>query len=415
MRKIGRHWVPAVIALSVVLLTLSFAACGGSEEAREDVPTATAAGETSAATSPMVDAAGGTPASAPPTATPVAEPPSTSSVTLDEYIRNVCGETVTEVGSWEEGDSLRELSEGLGFVSERMSALEPPAEVSEWHDAQISFAGVFKETIDDFLEDPGDRTEDEFLVSMFLTVGPHSEPVEQAIAGMDAEIRTRMAEAGCTDEETSEPTQSQTEREEIPVGGSVSGTLEEPNRTVNLQFQAEEGQKYLIEVTWEGVPEVFLLIKDPPDPRVTAVNMYDSDSSPLLRRWTAWESGTFHVNVQALEGAGSFNISIAIDTSPDNPADVSAIWEGSAIRVSWEPAEGAEYYILYHDDRGPGCKLRDDGTPAFCDELATDVVDTKYIHASPEPRDSRRGNYYWVVACNNEGCSEIDSDNPASP
>ena len=52
VRKIGRHWVPAVIALSVVLLTLSFAACGDSEEAREDVPTATAAGETSAATSP---------------------------------------------------------------------------------------------------------------------------------------------------------------------------------------------------------------------------------------------------------------------------------------------------------------------------------------------------------------------------
>ena len=92
MRKIGRHWVPAVIALSVVLLTLSFAACGDSEEAREDVPTATAAGETSAATSPTVDASGGTPESAPPTATPVAEPPSTSSVTLDEYIRNVCGE-----------------------------------------------------------------------------------------------------------------------------------------------------------------------------------------------------------------------------------------------------------------------------------------------------------------------------------
>ena len=61
MRKIRRHWVPAVIALSVVLLTLSFAACGGSEETREDVPTATAAGETSAATSPTVDAAGGTP------------------------------------------------------------------------------------------------------------------------------------------------------------------------------------------------------------------------------------------------------------------------------------------------------------------------------------------------------------------
>ena len=53
----------------------------------------------------------------------------------------VCGQTVTEVISWEGGDSLRDLSAGLGFISEQMSALEPPTEVAEWHDAQIAFAG----------------------------------------------------------------------------------------------------------------------------------------------------------------------------------------------------------------------------------------------------------------------------------
>ncbi len=128
------------------------------------------------------------------------QPPGASSGNLDWYIGNVCGEISTEVGSWEAGDSLKELSEGLGFVGERMSALKPPAEVSEWHDAQISFAVAFKDAIDDFLENPGDRTEDEFLVSVFTTLLPHFEPVQQAIAGMDAEIRTRMAEAGCIDE-----------------------------------------------------------------------------------------------------------------------------------------------------------------------------------------------------------------------
>ena len=209
MKKIGKHRIPAVIALSVVLLTLSFAACGGSEEAREDVPTATAAGETSAATSPTVDAAGGTPGSAPPTATPVAGPPSTSSVSLDEYIRTVCGPT--EVAAWEEGKSLRELSEGLGFVIEGMGALEPPAEVAEWHDTQIAFAGVFKEAVDDYLEDPGDRTEDQFLFGTAFSLLRHFEPVEQAIAGMDPDVRVKMTEAGCID----------AEEEDLPVGGAV--------------------------------------------------------------------------------------------------------------------------------------------------------------------------------------------------
>ena len=67
-------------------------------------------------------------------------------MSLDEYIAMVCGETVTEVGSWEEGDSLSDLSAGLGFISEQMRALEPPTEVAEWHHAQIAFTAIFKET-----------------------------------------------------------------------------------------------------------------------------------------------------------------------------------------------------------------------------------------------------------------------------
>ena len=38
------------------------------------------------------------------------------------------------------------------------------------------------------------------------------------------------------------------------------------------------------------------------------------------------------------------------------------------------------------------------------------VGETSYVHAAPDSYN----NYYWVVACNSGGCSEIDSDNPAS-
>ena len=73
------------------------------------------------------------------------------------------------------------------------------------------------------------------------------------------------------------------ERDEIPVGGSVSGTLEESDGTANLQFQAKQGQKYLIEVTWEGMPSVLLSISDPPDPFVDAIDSYFPDSIPSVR------------------------------------------------------------------------------------------------------------------------------------
>ena len=199
VRPSARHLLP----LTVLLVgPLALAACGGVEDAP--------------AASSVADA----PAADPTVARPVADAPDTSSVSLDEYIMKVCGETLTEVGSWEEADSLRDLSAGLGFISGQMSALEPPAEVAEWHDAQIAFAGVFKETIDDFLEDPGGRTEDEFLISMFFTVAPHFEPVAQAIANMGPDVRARMAEAGCIDDDTTGGGRVITEFASISAGGN---------------------------------------------------------------------------------------------------------------------------------------------------------------------------------------------------
>ena len=118
----------ALTALLVALLVL--AACGGGEEVSEDTPAASSAADASAA--------------APTVAAPVADSPDATSVSLDEYIMNVCVETQTEMESWGEPDSLRDLSTGLEFVREQMTALEPPAEVADWHEAQLEFLEVFK-------------------------------------------------------------------------------------------------------------------------------------------------------------------------------------------------------------------------------------------------------------------------------
>ena len=422
LSNIARNLVPTKLALSAVLLTFAFAACGGDEEAREDVPTATAAGETPAAILTSTDAPVGISAATAPTTTPGAELPRASQASLDDYIGAVCGGQA-QVNSWEEGDSLRELSDGLGFVIEGLGALEPPAEVAEWHDATITFAGAFKDAIDDYIQDPGDLTENQFLLRAAFGLVSRFEPVEQAIATMDPDVRNRMVEAGCIDEEALKSQDEETselipqlEREEIPVGGSVSGALA-ASEIIYYQFQAEEGQKYLVAVSWEGIMRVRLLIKDLPDPRVDSISQSNASDSPLIRPWTAPETGTFHIDLYALDGTGTFNVSIAIDGSPDSPSGVSAAWEGSTVEISWDPVDGAEYYVVYHDDRDFGCELDDENRPRFCDELAADVAQTNYVHASPEPPDSLRfrGNHYWVVACNSEGCSGIDANEPVSP
>ena len=101
-----------------------------------------------------------------------------------------------------------------------------------------------------------------------------------------------------------------------------------------------------------------------------------------------------------------------IEPIPTVPANVRFSVEGSTIRVSWDPVAGADHYNIYHDDFfDSGCRLNRDGSTSLCEELATNVVGTTYVHAAPDERQ----NYYWVVACNSGGCSEIDSTDPAEP
>ena len=116
-------------------------------------------------------------------------------------------------------------------------------------------------------------------------------------------------------------------------------------------------------------------------------------------------------NQEGCSDINSDSPAIPIETVPAVPANVRHALEGSAIRVSWDPAEGADYYNLYyHYIFDSGCALNVDGSLILCEQLVANVVGTSYIHTAPDSG----GNYYWVVACNRGGCSEIDSDNPAS-
>ena len=196
------------------------------------------------------------------------------------------------------------------------------------------------------------------------------------------------------------------------MGDSLAGSLDSPNETDLFQFQAEVGVEYVIEVAWQDMPEITILVKDAPDPVANSFRNRRAVASPLIVRWAAQESKTHHIDVFSGEATGSYTVSVSIDASPDSPAGVSAAWEGSAIEVSWKPVEGAEYYNVYYDKGGYFCSLDGEGNPSLCEELAANVVDVSYTHASPSTMLS---NHYWVVACSSEGCSAIDSANPATP
>ena len=131
-------------------------------------------------------------------------------------------------------------------------------------------------------------------------------------------------------------------------------------------------------------------------------------------QWTATRSGPVSVSVKSSGTAPesvSYAISILPDLAPKRPTNVRFRADGLAIRLSWEAVEGADYYNVYYSDSSRlSCRVARDGTPSFCDELATNVAETTYLHTDPSGDEN-----YWVAACNSEGCTVVVSHSPAVP
>ena len=140
----------------------------------------------------------------------------------------------------------------------------------------------------------------------------------------------------------------------------------------------------------------------------------EESREPFRLVWTVPESGKYNLDVSSgddLEQRDRFLYGLRLDryraTGPANQRAVRT--GGSVIQVSWNPVAGADYYNIYRDELfASGCRLAGDGSPSFCEELATNVIEIAYVHDNP----GNDTNYYWVVACRPRECSKIDSVNP---
>lgn len=92
---------------------------------------------------------------------------------------------------------------------------------------------------------------------------------------------------------------------------------------------------------------------------------------------------------------------------PHSPGNQSYSFEASAAGletvVAWDATARADYYNIYYSRFSISSVLPDSY------KLATGVTGAGYTHTSPDGSD----NYYWVVACNEFGCSPTNIRNPA--
>ena len=342
-------------------------------------------------------------------ATPTTRVQDTSRISLDEYMA-ICGGPESEAADFEENISLKEFSAALGNFTKQLESVEPPEEVADWHDAVLVYQRAVKESLDDYSEVGEGQSEDEYILTTLFPLAFEYQPaIDAAISGMDADVYERMVAARCIDDELAGEHAPQIDVTVLTVGESIEATVDSPDLPNVYSFQAEEGERYKIEVARQSLPDFIVTL--PVTEGQLPQNFILSDGREQLSlRWEAFDSATYFFQVVG-EGVGTYTIAVRLDLTPIGPANVRYAWDGFSITVSWDSVNGAEYYNVYHDDFfETGCSVDIDGNPSFCDELATNITVTTFDHTTPD----LDANYYWVVACNQYGCSTTSRNNPAT-
>ena len=343
-------------------------------------------------------------------ATPTTRVQDTSGISLDEYMA-ICGGPASEVANFEENISLKEFSAALGNFTKQLESVEPPDEVADWHDAVLVYQRTVRESLDDYAEVGEGQSEDEYILTTLFPLAFEYQPtIDAAISGMDADVYERMVAARCIDDELAGERALQIDVTVLTVGESIEATVDSPDLPNVYSFQAEEGARYRIEVARQSLPD-FIVTLPVTEGQLPQDFILSDGREQLSLPWEAFDSATYFFQVVG-EGVGTYTIAVRLDLTPIGPANVRYAWDAFSITVSWDSVNGADYYNVYHDDFfETGCSVDIDGDPSFCDELTTDITSTTFIHTDPD----LDANYYWVVACNQYGCSTISRNNPATP
>ena len=253
----------------------------------------------------------------------------------------------------------------------------------------------------------GDTVYCELLASNVVeTAYTHSDPHEDMnyywVAACDG--------AGCSRIDEEESARSIEGPPDVP--GNVRFSRDRATATVTWD-SSEGATHYKVYYNQFEDPECFLAGSGTPlgcrelDGRVVGTTYVHEEPDPDLNYY--WVVACDRRGCSEID---SLNPARPVAPRPAVPSNVTYGVEGPTVRVTWDPVEGADYYAVFHDRFfGSACSLEWDGTASFCDELATDLAGTTYVHTDPGPDQ----NYYWVIACNRGGCSAVDSGNPASP
>ena len=261
----------AIACLGVALIV----ACGGDSEPSPDPATISATpsptiAQTLSPTSPPAPTQESAPTTTPtPTAAPTPAAPQTptpAALSLEEYLL-LCAELDESGEGLDVANTYGEMQAAVLAMIESLSAASPPAEVADWHKVSLEVVLAMNTALDALPDDQEIGVEIMEIYDVYLEFEDSIIAAENALP---ADIRRRMAEAGCAqDPEQAEETTSTTvtagsgtepdlhgddlqSATSISLDEPVEGVLNSPDDKDSFALDAESGQRFAIEMTTPG-------------------------------------------------------------------------------------------------------------------------------------------------------------------
>ena len=245
-----------------------------------------------------------------------------------------------------------DFSSEIAAEADRLEALTPPTQLSEWHLLNIAAYRTAQALLD---IQPKDDVVD-FASSFLIAVeSAFVEELREAAARAPEDVRQQMIEAGCID-----PDAVPGDYEDVPddhgndiddatairVGADVRGALDYDGDIDYFRFQAERGQSYQIDVALGTLDDSIVKLYD--DGSLLDSNDDDGGTSASRLYWEAPSHGVYYVAVTGFYGVGTYTLTVSLSDLVDDHANseerATEIRVGEEVRGAVGSRDDIDYF-----------------------------------------------------------------------
>ena len=329
-----------------------------------------------------------------------------ATLSLDVYL-TLCATTEEELA---DDATFGDFSSLFAAEADRLEALTPPAQLSEWHLLNIEGFRTIQAFVD--LQPKDDVIDIARFLLMAAISADSEEKLREAAARLPEDVRRQMIEASCID-----PEDVLDDHEDVPdnhgndiddatairVGADVRGALDYDGDIDYFRFQAEQGESYQIDVALGTLHD-------------STVDLYDSDGwlmdsnddygDTLASRlyWNAPSSGERYVAVEGY-GTGTYTLTVSlsdiIDDHANSEGDATAIRVGTDVRGALE-YDGDFDFFRFQAERGQSYQI--DVALGTLDDSIVDLHDTdwSFLDTNDDYGDTYASRLYWNAPSSGE-------------